>query len=178
MRNVLKYQEYLYESRKRKHKWVEIDDESKYTGGLTRFPFSRRPKLPNRIRVGTTQYNVFRFIYNSGHEGVRYTDVVKYIIVSNSGGSYDSRSTDRGYWSSQLSGTWKQPGILTGYCKKNENGRWVLTNRSLIDHFNDEKAKKLGMTDYLTMKDAGMDTSSGDFLDSNPIDWEDDLSDL
>ena len=174
MTNVLKFQEYLYESSNKKHSWVKIDPN-----GSERF--AHTAKLPTRIRVGTDQYKVIRFIYNSGHEGRKYTDIVKYLLVTDRRGSYDHKR-DRGYWSSQLSGTWKHPGILTGYCKKNENGRWVLTNRSLVDHFNDEKAKKLGTFDssYSISKDIGL-FSGDDFYDPDAsIDWkdEDDLSDL
>ncbi len=159
-------------------------------------------------KENNAKLNVLKFIYDSGHEGRSYSEIQRfYYEYGNVDGKrdrmdYDKRGyvdgkwatirkgkgmehreydskRDRGLGATMLSGRdWsgKPTGILHAHCMKNENGKWVLIDRTLIDLFNDNKAKELGMDDYLAMRD--MDVNSGEFLDPNSIDWEDDLSDL
>lgn len=120
--------------------WLDTGEIPDYTNSY--FKDSSKVGVKNdKMRIDdTNKYKILKFIYKSGHQGVRYTDIVKYIIekLLNKPGKYDYK-TERGYYASALNGTYDRDGILPSYCTKNENGKWVLTNRKLIDYFNDLK---------------------------------------
>ena len=106
-------------------------------------------KKPQRLRVGTGQYNVLKWIWQAGEEGRRYTDIQLYLIGGKEGvergpqtrsetwrdwrtGETVTRQLNplRGHYSTWLSY------YMPHYCTKLENGRWVLTEPKLIQHFN------------------------------------------
>ena len=100
----------------------------------------RVPKDSNE--VPTITFSVLRKIYQSGYEGMRYTDIVKFIVEDIKGGKYQ-HEFDRGHWATNLTqakygwmGGEYRGGILTNYCTKTDQGRWVLTNKELIMYFN------------------------------------------
>ena len=122
----------------------------------------------------TMKYLVLKFIYQSGEKGVRYTDIVRYIVEELHDRKYNYEF-DRGYWSSQLSGTYKQRGILEEYCTKNKQNRWIISNKKLISYFKsrekdgtidipyqESRAKAVGISreDYRAKKDLGMDVEA------------------
>lgn len=198
---ALTFKQFLFENR-------FFDSEGRYVkGDYTPRWREYDNKGPQRYlnKKSNMKLNILKFIYDSGHEGRSYSEIQKFYydlgadkegkrlrynygerdpktgIYKGAGDEYREYDpkNDRGMGSTMLSGRdWsgRPTGILHAHCMKNENGKWVLIDRTLIDLFNDNKAKELGMDDYLAMRD--MDVSSGEFLDSNPIDWEDDLSDL
>lgn len=76
----------------------------------------------------TTAYKVLNFIYESGEEGRRYTDIVKFIVEEIKGAKYDR--SKRGYWGTNLVhfntfNREKKP-LLYTYAMKNPEGRWIL----------------------------------------------------
>lgn len=107
-------------------------------------------KKPKRLRVGTGQYNVLKWIWQGGEEGRRYTDIQLYLIGGEEAvergpqskvnprvwdyqrGEYRPGRVNplRGHYSTWLSY------YMPHYCTKLENGRWVLTEPALIRHFN------------------------------------------
>ena len=126
-RNVDTYLEFINEAGK--HEWLDtgIDDKGVDTG---------------QMRVGgeeTMKYQVLRFISESGEKGVRYTDIIKFILKDR-GITYDHKK-HRGYWATNLTGTtgyWsggKGTGLLLKYCAKNEDGKWILKNSALRKYF-------------------------------------------
>lgn len=97
------------------------------------------PKVSRRVRIDdTVKYRILKFIYKAGHQGVRYTDIVKFIVEDIKGKTYDHKK-HRGMWASNLVGTWQQEGIFSLHCGKNDNNKYILTDAVLIDHFNDLK---------------------------------------
>jgi hypothetical protein len=81
----------------------------------------------NRIRTGTRQYYILGFIASYGEEGVRYSDIQRFLL-----GLEDKAplKTGRGYYSTWLS--YKMP----RWCDKDEKtGKWALTDKNLIEHF-------------------------------------------
>lgn len=106
-----------------------------YTGELTSAPI----QALNRAK-DTVAYKILKFIYKAGSTGVRYTDIVKFIIEDIQGREYTNK--DRGYYGTNLIGTTSlgyrvnrrdelvdnkgQKGLLIWYGQKLENGRWTL----------------------------------------------------
>lgn len=134
-RNVLTYQEFIAESKR----WI---DTGKKTHRRSYWNYGEIDnEYESKMRIDDTQkYLILKHIYKAGHQGIRYTDIIKFIVENLKGGTYDHRK-HRGYYSTNLSGSWRDPGILYSYCKKNDNGKWVLDHSTLIDHFNDLKEK-------------------------------------
>ena len=136
MNYIKNYTEYIAESSK--YNWIEtdLDSRGRSTGKMRVSPEESK---------STMKYKVLRFIFESGKRGRRYTDIVKYIVEELHNRVYDYR-TDRGYWATNLLGanSWYEArrdgprayGILNKYCNRNDEGRWVLTDTSLIKHFN------------------------------------------
>lgn len=126
-RHVYTYSEFLKES---KGEWLK-DVTDKY-GAI------------NNLRLDdTTRIRILEFIYEAGNEGRSYTDIVRFIVETIKGETYNWK-THRGYGSGQLTGIpghhWtnqgaQKYGLLYKYCKKNENGRWVLANDKLLAYF-------------------------------------------
>jgi len=104
---------------------------------------------PRTIRVGTGQYNALKYIWEAGAEGRRYTDIQLFLIggeenvakgpQSKRARGYDyrtgtyrevSRNPLRGHYSTWLGY------LMPNYCTKNGEGNWVLTDRNLLEHFN------------------------------------------
>ena len=118
------------------------------------------------IRIGTSKYKVLEFISLHGEEGVRYTDIVKYIVEVLKGETYSSKH-HRGYWATNLIypsvprnrryGKDRSRPILYTYCEKNEEGKWVLTDELLIDHFTNPKRDKLAQIRKAARKYLRMD---------------------
>lgn len=123
MRYINTYNQFINEARTKE--WMEVEDNLGKT---------------SNIRIDdTTKIRVLEFIYESGEEGRRYTEIVKYIVEEIKGMVYNWK-IHRGYWSTNLTGgggMWGGPrtGLLSIYCKKNENGRWVLANDKLQAYF-------------------------------------------
>jgi len=103
----------------------------------------------DKRQVNSKSWKVLEFIESKGEEGASYTEIQHYIwtelnnkpeeefwekrktwgINPKTGIYYETRRRkSRGYWSTQLSGSyafdWK--GLLPTFCKKNEKGKWVL----------------------------------------------------
>jgi hypothetical protein len=76
----------------------------------------------------TTAYKVLKFIYDSGENGRRYTDIVKFIVEDLRGGEYTRDK--RGYWGTNLVHynrfNRERLPLLYTYAMKNSEGRWVL----------------------------------------------------
>ena len=107
-------------------------------------------KKPARLRIGTGQYNVLKWIWQAGEEGRRYTDIQLYLIGGQEAvergpqseedpqvwdyqrGEYrpGRRNPLRGHYSTWLSY------YMPHFCTKLENGRWKLTEPMLLQHFN------------------------------------------
>ena len=98
------------------------------------------------IRKGTTKYKVLEFIHAGRAKGVRYLDVVKFIVEDIKGFEYHQGM--RGYWATNLlHGKWRPGGyvknsngpIMYTYCKKlgepGKKGNWVLNDDLLDAHF-------------------------------------------
>lgn len=168
-RNVLTYQEFIAESKR----WI---DTGKKTHRRSYWNYGETEKeYESKMRIDDTQkYLILKFIYKSGHQGVRYTDIVKFILEDLKGETYDYK-IHRGYYASNLSGTWRDSGILPTYCTKNDNGKWVLSNSKLIDHFNDLKEKGELEDTYIERRarEEGMDQSDIDMY--RELDLLDDL---
>ena len=81
----------------------------------------------NKMRIGTRQYYILSFIASHGEEGVRYTDIQRFLL-----GMEDKSplGSGQGYYSTWLS--YKMP----IWCKKDKDtGRWILTDENLKKHF-------------------------------------------
>ena len=110
-------------------------------------------------RHKTKSWKILEFIDSFGQEGVRYSDIQKYIYfeLNNApfGPDYFSmepakkwnskefppQRRGRGYWGTNLYGTnrWagNKSGLLKNYCYKNKQGKWVL------DHYPDRNQKNI-----------------------------------
>lgn len=137
MKNILTYIEFLNEAQE----WLETGKkESTDLSG-------KRTVTSDKMSISrTNKYKILEYIFKSGNEGRRYTDIIKFIVEDLKGGKYNWK-TDRGYYATNLLGSRFDTGgsILYKYCNKNsENKKWVLTNKALIDHFSLLKAKEKG----------------------------------
>ncbi len=111
-------------------------------------PSRSRHKKPSRLRVGTRQYSILKWIWQAGEEGRRYTDIQLWILGGDErvakgtssrkemGWDWNTgrrkevlRNPQRGHYATWLS--WMMP----NFCSKNEKGNWVLTDPELITHF-------------------------------------------
>jgi len=125
MKNYIRsYSSFINEARTKQ--W--LDDVTDNKGNI------RNVRIDNTIKI-----RVLEFIYEAGKEGRRYTEIVKFIVENIKGMVYDWR-IHRGYWATNLTGAvgffgGSDTGLLTQYCEKNEKGKWVLTNKKLIDYF-------------------------------------------
>lgn len=100
-----------------------------YGGNLTEMSIKALEKKQNTIA-----FKVLLFIF-SHPEGVRYTDIVKFIIELK--GEVYSPELHRGWWSANLNGSgspWgnKKPGLLPLYCEKTPKGLYKL-NQATYD---------------------------------------------
>jgi len=90
-----------------------------------------------RIDDNSTTYSVLKFIWESGKEGRRYSEIVRFIVEDIKNEKYDS--SKRGYWATNLilrKGHFNsEEGILIKYAGKNDNGRWILKDPLIIAHF-------------------------------------------
>lgn len=134
-RNVDTYLDFINEDKKSKAKHQWLDTGSK-PGTI---------EDTGRMRVGggddeTIKYKVLKFISEHGDRGVRYTDIIKYILEIKGQGPYDHKK-HRGHWATNLLGTtgyWsggKGTGLLLKYCTKNEDNKWVIANDALSKYF-------------------------------------------
>ena len=85
------------------------------------------------IRIGTDKYKVLEFIYSGGSNGVRYTDIVKFIVETLRGWRYTRLR--RGYWGTNLLGSYGFPGILGTYCEKKKVRPAILDNEEAQDAY-------------------------------------------
>lgn len=90
------------------------------------------------ISSDSITYRVLKYIWEAGESGIRYTDIVKYIVEDIKGRKYDS--SWRGYWGTNLltrKSRWNSDkiGILPRFANKNVYKKWVLTDIVLKSHF-------------------------------------------
>tara|TARA_B100000963_G_scaffold334854_1_gene328428 strand:- start:6366 stop:6854 length:489 start_codon:yes stop_codon:yes gene_type:complete len=148
------------------HKWLlpEYEDTIVTKSGNRHIKLTSEPAtpmgswraLPKKLRIGTKQYDILKRIWQSGDEGMTFTDIQMYILGGEeqvqSGPSslpheeepqYDyergmfSDNTrrvrpSRGYYS-----TWMSY-ILPLFCEKGTDGKWRLTQQDLLHHFEKE----------------------------------------
>jgi hypothetical protein len=94
----------------------------------------------NKLNLGfgnhpkTKSFKILNFIGSKGEEGVSFTEIQHFILVTLGGmpeeefweKSDDCRKT-RGSWCTNLYGSaYHSEGLLTTYCHKNTKGKWVL----------------------------------------------------
>jgi len=131
------YREFINES----DKWIETEYKQSSKDNTDR--------LSNR---NTSVLKILEFIYKSGNDGVKYTDIIKFIMEEIKGETYNPVE-HRGYFSGMLTGrpgSWRGGGgqtygILYRFCEKKENGRWILKDNKLQSYF-----MKSDMGDMLT----------------------------
>ena len=81
----------------------------------------------------TKTERVLRFIKESGNHGRRFREIQKFVVEQLNGKVW--QDSYRGYWCTHLLGAWMRPdGILHTYCRKNDQGRWVLVAQSYRGH--------------------------------------------
>lgn len=87
-----------------------------------------------RVKSGNTiTYKILKFIWESEKIGRKYSEILRFILDLK---GIESSRSKRGYWATSLLGDRHTGrGILRIYCKKNEDGRWVLTDINLKKHF-------------------------------------------
>lgn len=95
-----------------------------YSGDLTSLSIKALERAKN-----TNAYKILKFIFEAGQEGVKFTEIGKFIVEDLKGRVYD-RVLDRGYYATNLYGSgygqWRNYGLFDLYCKKLENGKWTL----------------------------------------------------
>lgn len=102
-----------------------IGEAGIFSGDLT----SLSIKALNRAK-NTKAYKILEFIFESGENGRRYTDIVKFIVEDLNGDVYN-HEIHRGWWAANLlGGQWSHRGLLYLYCKKLENGRWKVNDET------------------------------------------------
>jgi len=116
------------------------------TGGTYIDGKTRNIRVPSEPgEPSTILFMVLKKIYDSGYEGMRYTDILRFIIEEIKGETYH-HSTHRGHYATNLIGD-KSPsfqwsgrayknGILRDFCTKKQDGKYVLTDEKLIEYFN------------------------------------------
>jgi hypothetical protein len=120
-------------------------------------PIDSRLRGPSRVRISgnTLKYEILKFIYISEDHGRSYTDSLKYVIEDIQGYKYQP-TEHRGRYGTFLQGMGRSGlGILTQYCKKNEIGRWVLSDSALIKYF--DKLRDEGQIKTLTQSSSMSD---------------------
>jgi len=97
----------------------EVNEASKghsiFSGQLWSIPV----KVLER-KKGTTAYKILKFIESFGEEGVRFTDIKKFLIEDIRGIRYNP-TTHRGIWNTNFYGPRfgkRKPGLLDYYCEK------------------------------------------------------------
>lgn len=120
-------------------KWLETDPSKLISKGQ-REHGKREGSKRMKIDDSTKKYKILKFIYGAEDVGRSYTDIIRFIQEDLRGMTYNP-SEDRGRYSTYLSGVYSRwtgtkHGLLSQYCKKNSQGRWVISDPILIDHFN------------------------------------------
>ena len=100
----------------------------------------------SKVRLNTMKYKVLKFIWQSGTSGRKYTDIVKFILGLK-GQTYTNDL--RGYWATNLVGSFGfygggKPGLLSLYCSKNQDKKWILTDSNLRKHFLEKESELSG----------------------------------
>ncbi len=121
-----------------------------YQGRLSSAPVKALAKASKTIA-----YKILKFIWESGKDGVRYTDILKFIIEDLRGDQYDS-AAHRGYYATNLVGTQhnlfgrgdqNNKGLLGWYCDKSpETGRWSV-KPEIDTFFSNTEFKDLQISD-------------------------------
>lgn len=145
------------------HKWLlpDYEDTIVTKSGNRHLLLTRGPatnlgswrKLPKKLRTGTKQYDILKRIWQSGDEGMSFTDIQMYILGGDqqvqAGPSslphedeaqYDYERgipsdrtrrirPSRGHYS-----TWMSY-VLPLFCEKGSDGRYRLTQLDLKNHF-------------------------------------------
>lgn len=105
-----------------------IGEGGMYSGDLT----SLSIKALERAKK-TNAYKILKFIFEAGPEGVKFTEISRFIVEELKGRTYD-RVRDRGYYATNLYGSgygqWRRYGLFDLYCKKLENGKWALNDET------------------------------------------------
>lgn len=101
-----------------------IGEAGMYSGDLT----SLSIKALERAKK-TNAYKILKFIFEAGPEGVGFTEIGRFIVEELKGRPYD-RVRDRGYYATNLYGSWRNYGLFELYCKKLENGKWTLNDET------------------------------------------------
>ena len=110
-------------------------------------------KIPKKLKVGTRQWDILRRIWQSGEEGLRYTDIQMFILGGeeqlSKGPSTLPHGQERvwdfdlGGWTNKTVrvrqsrghyGTWLT-NVMPAFCTKGTDGRWRLTHPDLVEHF-------------------------------------------
>lgn len=100
-----------------------------------------------RIDPNSTTYQILKYMWENNHTGLRYSDIVQFIMEELKGVKYD-HTKHRGYWATNLTRPVRygyggyggeeptKAGLLTKYAEKNSEGRWILKDIGVIKHFN------------------------------------------
>jgi len=114
-------------------------------------------------KPNTKAWKLLKFIGSKGEEGAKLKEIQEYIYFEINKAPfgkdwfYEKDPTwnfkdkeiflrrSRGYWNSQLYGTYRQAGLLNKYCHKNKNRKWVLTRMPKPGEniYEDHKAKEV-----------------------------------
>ena len=121
MITILQYIEFINEAKTKE--WMDVGSHGE----------------SDMMRIDDTQkYKILHKIWESGQDGIGYTDIVRFIVEDLKGiPKYDWR-VHRGYYGTNLLGGGfysRNNGILGMYCEKNEGNKWILTNKKLNQHF-------------------------------------------
>lgn len=178
---VLRYSDFINEARERFSKIGGKYVETDYT------PYWRKrdSKGPQRYRniEGNVALTLLKFIWEAGEDGRSAGEIKKYYFdlgakdgkryredyigyVPGEGskftkGEREYNSTlDRGLGSTLLYGSdyyGKQTGIFQAHCMKNEQGKWVLTDKRLKNYFESTKfSDMLDQDEFDTLDQLGM----------------------
>lgn len=93
----------------KKHNWIK-DDAGK------------------KIMIGSRQYYILKWIHSFEKDGgLSFSDIIRYITGLGEG---EPLRNQRGVYSNWMSGQ------LPRWSKKTEDGKYVITDKNLLDHFN------------------------------------------
>lgn len=105
-----------------------IGEAGMYSGDLTSLSIKALERAKN-----TNAYKILKFIFDAGPEGVKFTEIGRFLVEELKGRTYDP-IRDRGYYATNLYGygygQFRHYGLFDLYCKKLENGKWTLNDET------------------------------------------------